>query len=91
MYSQQLENYIQQASQISGLDPRQINLLNQSMSSYLATLANIVNGELADFPYDPLATSLQLLSLSIALSETNIDADIESIHYLVAIDRKSVV
>ena len=84
MYSQQLENYIQQASQISGLDPRQINLLNQSMSSYLATLANIVNGELADFPYDPLATSLQLLSLSIALSETNIDADIESIHYLVA-------
>lgn len=84
MYSQQLENYIQQASQISGLDPKQINLLNQSMSSYLATLARIVNGELADFPYDPLATSLSLLSLSIALSETNIDTDTGSIHYLVA-------
>jgi replicative superfamily II helicase len=84
MYSQQLENYIQQAGQISGLDPKQINLLNQSMSSYLATFTKIIDGELADFPYDPLATSLQLLSLSIALSETNIDANTESIHYLVA-------
>src|SRR5258706_11865525 len=84
MYSQQLENYIQQASQISGLDRKQIDLLNQSMSSYLATLAKIINGEFADFPYDPLATSLQLLSLSTALSETKIDAETESIHYLVA-------
>ena len=83
MYSQQLENYVQQASQISGLDSKQINLLNQSMCSYLATLAKIIDGELADFPYDPLATSLQLLSLSIALSETTTDADTESIHYLV--------
>lgn len=84
MYSQQLENYIRQASQISGLEPQQIDLLNQSMSNYLSTFAKVVKGELSDSSSDPLATSISLLSLSIALSEAKTSTETENIHYLVA-------
>lgn len=82
MYSQQLQNYILLTSELADVPQERVNLLDDSMASYLQAFAGIIHADI-DPPAELLSTTLNLLSLSMALADFDINADTDGSHYLV--------
>jgi len=83
MYSQQLQDYIKEISQLADLSPDQIHFLDESLACYLSVFSKAVGGQMTP-PADLLSTSLQLAALSIGLSEMSDESTHDGSHYLVA-------
>ncbi|HMR99096.1 MAG TPA: DEAD/DEAH box helicase [Anaerolineales bacterium] len=84
MYSQYLQDYIDELSTFAETDSSQIELLRDSMGSFIQILARRL-GCTNDPVSSLLDSSLQLLAISNALSELDFDRQLDGGHYLVAV------
>lgn len=84
MYSQYLQDYIDELSRFAELDSSNIQLLQDSMSLFIQTLARRLGG-INDPSANLLENSIQLLTISHILSQLEFDKQIDGGHYLVAI------
>jgi hypothetical protein len=82
MYSQQLQDYIFEAISLAGVQAERVKLLDNSMACYLQALSNVINAQI-DPPADLLTTTINLLSISMALADFDIDLETNGSHYLV--------
>lgn len=84
MYSTYLQEYVRSLSSLADVPPEQIDLLNESLGSFLATLAHVT---LADIEpsQDLLVVTVRLLMMSDALSRFEGASDpLRDSHHLVA-------
>ena len=80
MYSQQLQNYVEEISTLVDVLPNEVKLPNESLACYLNAFALATNA-IVEPSADLLSTSLSLLFLSKGLAE--LDFDVDGSHYLV--------
>lgn len=83
MYSEQLQTYLREIGQVAGIDPKDTRLLDESLSAYLHLFSRSVGGVLTPMS-DYFSTTIKLLSLSLGLTEMDLDAEVDGSHYLVA-------
>jgi superfamily II DNA/RNA helicase len=83
MYSQQLQNYLKEVSLIAGIEPENTRLLDESLLAYLYFFSQLVGG-VPNPSSDLLSITVKLLSLSVGLTETDLDVETDGSHYLVA-------
>ena len=83
MYSQQLQNYLNEVSRIAGIEPENTHLLDESLLAYLYFFSQLVGG-VPNPSSDFLSITVKLLSLSVGLTETDLDAETDGSHYFFA-------
>lgn len=85
MYSQELQTFLEEISNLGDIDPRNVSLLRDTVSCYLQVFSKSIGGNLqSEAQVDFLGTSLNLLCLSMALSELDENISANGSHYLVA-------
>ena len=82
MYSQELQNYLNEIIRVAEIRPEQTRLLEESLSCYLSVISYSMGGSLTPAS-DLLNTTLHLMSLSIGLTEMDQAIELDGSHYLV--------
>ena len=82
MYSQQLQNRIEDISAVSDVNPADVKLLDRSLAAYMMVLAHYLGAGLNSHT-DLLSVSIDSLLISSGLSKLDLSPAIESGHYLV--------
>jgi len=84
MYSQYLQDYVNELSDFAEVDPSTVKILHDSMGLFVQILARRLGGTNTPTT-DLLDSSLQLLAISHALSNLRFETRIDGGHYLVAV------
>jgi ERCC4-related helicase len=84
MYSQYLQDYIEELSKFAEVDSSKVELLQDSMRLFVQILARRLGG-INDPVTNLLDNSLQLLAISHAISGLGFEKQIDGGHYLVAV------
>lgn len=84
MYSQYLQDYVNELSNFAGVDSSSVKILQDSMGLFVQILARRLGG--SNTPaVNLLDSSLQLLTISHALSNLGFERRLDGGHYLVAV------
>ena len=84
MYSQSLQDYVQEISSFAGVDPSRVTLLNESLACFIGVLGRAIGAETN--PEDDLLTvTIHLLALSDGLSRLAEDTRLDGSHYLIGL------
>ena len=84
MYSQYLQDCLQQTGEYANIDPATINLLSESMACFVTTLGRVMEAS-TDPVGDLLSISVRLLLISDGLTSLDTIVRLENVHYLVAL------